>query len=146
MSDFLDVYGGMLWAIRDWERWADLVARLQAQAEEGWYVYFVGQEPPLQPLSAATFCRVLAEIDLLLRHDHREKYLGIVYVDDRSAPQLVKIYDPNNLGASCGSSGKQIPPGWIVSRLRPEVVPGPVVIPEGRLRWWRNLLQTERGD
>ncbi len=30
--------------------------------------------------------------------------LGIVYVDDPVAPSLIKIYDPNNLGSTCGSS------------------------------------------
>lgn len=146
MSEFTQVYGGMLWAIRDWQQWDTLVTRLLEESkDDAWYVYFVGQEPPSSALSAEAFRRVLAEIDILLHHDHRERYLGIVYVDDRDAPRLLKIYDPNNLGASCGSSGKQVPPGWILSRMPPEPVAGPPVIPEGRLRWWHGLFSDERG-
>jgi len=39
-----------------------------------------------------------------LRADHHESYCGIVYADDLDKPRLIKIYDPNNLGSSCGSS------------------------------------------
>ncbi|WP_308388172.1 hypothetical protein [Acidithiobacillus sp. AMEEHan] len=145
MKDFASIYGGMLWAIRDWAQWDALVAKLQAEADDAWFVYFVGQDLPTAPLPAETFRRVLAEIDILLHHDHRERYLGIVYVDDREHPNLLKIYDPNNLGASCGSSGKLIPPGWVLSRMPPEHLPGPVIIPEGRLRWWRELFDGQRG-
>ncbi|MEY2341374.1 hypothetical protein AB4090_04600 [Acidithiobacillus sp. IBUN Pt1247-S3] len=145
MSDFASVYGGMLWAIREWAQWDAMVAKLQAEADDGWYVYFVGQDLPQATLSSTAFRRVLAEIDILLHHDHRERYLGIVYVDDRERPSLIKIYDPNNLGASCGSSGSQVPPGWILSRMRPELLPGPKIIPEGRLRWWRELFHGQRG-
>ncbi len=144
MKNFTEVLGGMLWAIRSWEQWEDLQTFLEGDAANGWYVYFVGQELPKAPLDESHFRRVLGALDSLLRHDHRERYLGIVYVDDRESPSLVKIYDPNNLGASCGSSGKWIPPGWILSRMPPAPVAGPLVIPEGRLRWWRELF-SERG-
>jgi len=139
MSEFLHKYHGMLWAVREWTDWETLMARLVSQSA-GWYAYFVGMEVPEKPLTEAEFQRLLTEMDLLLRRDHRERYLGIVYVDDRAHPQLIKIYDPNNLGASCGSSGKQIPPGWILSKLVPEALPAPAVIPEGRRRWWQTLI------
>ncbi len=32
-------------------------------------------------------------------------YCGIVYADDSENPTLVKVYDLNNLGPSCGSCG-----------------------------------------
>jgi hypothetical protein len=55
---------------------------------------------PLLPTSA-TF---IERIDALLRAEHHESYCGIVYADDLENPRLIKIYDPNNLGSSCGSS------------------------------------------
>lgn len=139
MSDFRKSYEGMLWAIREWKDWETLLARLMSQSE-GWYAYFVGVELPEKPLAVPEFQRFLKEMDLLLRRDHRERYLGIVYVDDREHPQLIKIYDPNHLGASCGSSGKHIPPGWVLSRFPPETLPAPPIIPEGRRRWWQTVF------
>ncbi len=140
MSGFTDVYRGMLWGIKDWSRWDTFVETLDAQADNGWYVYFVGVDYPEQPVNAEAFRQRLAAISALLHQDHREKYLGIVYVDDFDHPQLVKVYDPNNLGASCGSSGKLVPPGWILSRMAPDDL-GSFVVPEGRKRWWRELTQ-----
>jgi hypothetical protein len=95
---------------------------------------------PEQPVKAEVLRQRLAAISALLHQDHREKYLGIVYVDDFDHPQLIKIYDPNNLGASCGSSGKLVPPGWILSRMAPDDL-GSFIVPEGRKRWWRELTQ-----
>lgn len=139
MDDFLEHYNGLLRGIRDWPRWDSLCAQLSAAADDGWFVYYVGQETPSAPLPRDTFRRVLAEIDALLHRDHRESYLGIVYVDDFDAPRLIKIYDPNNLGSSCGSSGHQVQPGWVLSRM-PPVPLGDVLLPESRKRWWRQLF------
>jgi hypothetical protein len=61
----------------------------------------------------ATF---IERIDTLLRNEHHESYCGIVYADDLDNPRLIKIYDPNNLGSSCGSSKNPPGPGWIMSR------------------------------
>lgn len=122
-------------------RWDDLERLWDRLAAEpaGWYVYQVGEAPPEQPLEASDFQRFLAEVDALLRQEHDEDYCGIVYADDHDHPTLVKIYDPNNLGASCGSSGRFIPPRWLLSRQRPETIEEPVT-PANRRRWWRRLF------
>ena len=140
MSEFMGLYNGMLRGIREWSRWDEFQQTLVEQADNGWYVYFVGVDFPRAPLDAATFCKVLGAIGALLHHDHKEKYLGIVYVDDFEHPRLIKIYDPNNLGASCGSSGKVVPAGWILSRVAPDPL-GEFIVPEGRKRWWREIFQ-----
>ena len=79
-------------------------------------------------------------IDRLLRDEHRESFCGIVYADDLQNPRLIKIYDPNNLGSSCGSSKHPPGPGWIMSRLRPEGLGVEKPPPAGRHRWWRALF------
>jgi hypothetical protein len=77
----------------------------------------------------------------LLRDEHRESYCGIVYADDLDKPRLIKIYDPNNLGSSCGSSKNPPGPGWIMSRCAPNwvailrhPVPGTEALVAGPLR------------
>jgi len=53
---------------------------------------------------------------------------------------LIKIYDPGNLGSSCGMHGGAHPPRWVLSRLRPEPVQDDAPLPAGRQRWWRRIL------
>ena len=80
------------------------------------------------------------QIDELLRREHDEQYCGIVYVDDVNAPSFVKIFDPNNLGVSCGYSDSPPLPGWILSKLPPVDLQAPVPQPGNRRRWWRRLF------
>ena len=81
-----------------------------------------------------------AEIDKLLRQEHNEDYCGIVYADDIKQPAFVKIYDPNNLGVSCGYSDNPPLPGWVMSKLPPCDLPATRVLPANRKRWWRRLF------
>jgi hypothetical protein len=91
-------------------------------------------------MSAEDFNRFITEIDSLLRREHDEKYCGIVYADDLQAPRFVKIYDPHNLGVSCGYSDNPPLPGWVLSKLPPVDLPAAQHVPKNRKRWWRALF------
>jgi hypothetical protein len=75
-----------------------------------------------------------------LRAEHDEDYCGIVYADNLQQPGMVKIYDPNNLGVSCGYSETPPLPGWVLSRILPVDLQVTQVLPKNRQRWWRRLL------
>ena len=55
-------------------------------------------------------------------------------------PSMVKIYDPHNLGVSCGFSENPPLPGWVLSRLPPEDLASRQVLPGSRRRWWQRLF------
>jgi hypothetical protein len=129
--------GGFTSALR-WPQLDALWGRLR-DAPEGWFVYAVGEPPPARPLAPEDLLRFIDEVDALLRREHDEDYCGIVYSDDRESPQMVKIYDPNNLGVSCGYSDNPPLPGWVLSRL-PPVDLAATRQPAGRRRWWRRLF------
>lgn len=134
---FLAKYQGLLYNILSWDQLNAFWARLDRQA--GWYLYPVGHQLPDSMASAEEVERFIREIDTLLQREHEEDYCGIVYADDLEKPSFIKIYDPNNLGVSCGSSGKHIFPGWIMSLQQP-VELKPEVIPNNRKRWWNTLF------
>ncbi|WP_124948202.1 hypothetical protein [Sulfurirhabdus autotrophica] len=140
MNTFTETLNGTLYGVMSWVQWETLQATMLKNRKDGWYVYYVGEKIPVHKQSNEGFAHILGEINQLLRRDHDESYLGIIYTDHFDAPTLIEIYDPNNLGAYCGSSGKVIPPGWIISKMPPEVVIAPQIIPQGRKRWWKNLL------
>ena len=91
------------------------------------------------PAGADELARFIDEIDMLLRREHDHDYCGIVYADDPAAPAMVKIYDPNNLGVSCGYSDNPPLPGWVLSRLPPVDLEA-TRQPAGRRRWWQRLF------
>ena len=54
---------------------------------------------------------------------------------------MVKIYDPNNLGVSCGYSDNPPLPGWVLSRVAPVDLPRAQQQAQGRRRWWRGVFE-----
>lgn len=137
------VFEGTLYSLLTWEQLASFWERLDPSG--GWYLYALGENRPETPADAEHVAAFLREMDTLLRKEHHEDYCGIVYADDLSAPSLVKIYDPNHLGTSCGSSKHRILPGWIMSRMPPSDLDPSHLVPQNRRRWWQGLLDSLRG-
>jgi len=124
-------------------RWDDLssfweVLKQHAQLDN-WYIYAIGEHVPDLPVSSEELLHFITEIDSLLRKDHDEDYCGIVYADDKAAPTYIKIYDPNNLGVSCGFSNNPPLPGWILSIIPPKTLEDKSVLTQQRKRWWQKL-------
>ena len=136
---FIEAFRGRFHNVLRWHQFEDLWEILRRDAA-GWYVYAVGEAPPVEPASDELFTTFLTEIEELLRREHGEDYCGIVYADSLESPAFVKIFDPNNLGVSCGFSEKPPLPGWIVSRLAPADLQADLPPPGGRRRWWQRLL------
>ena len=128
--------------IVSWAQLTELWATVRA-CPEGWYIYAIGEPVPTGIADPEALIRFTEEIDTLLRREHREDYCGIVYADDKAQPSFIKIFDPHNLGSSCGSSGVKTLPGWLLTRMPPETLADPRPLPESRKRWWRGLFQRQ---
>lgn len=140
MNTFISKFEGSLVGLLQWSDWEAMKAVLSQTQNAGWYVYFVGHEVPSAPVSADHFVHFLNEIDYLLHKDHEEPYLGIVYADDPNNPEFITIYDPNNLGSTCGWIGYRVLPGWILSRVLPLDLQVKVPLPNNRKRWWQHVF------
>ncbi len=136
--DFEGRLQGSFRGVMRWSQLTDLWTRIREQ--EGWFVYLVGEAPPAVAEAPAELGRFLDELEALLRREHDYDYCGIVYADSLEAPELIKVYDPGNLGASCGSSGVKILPRWIITRIPPVALQPQEILPEGRRRWWRRIF------
>lgn len=138
--DYVEAYRGNFTSMM---RWPDLDAfwnTLRSQADDDWYIYAVGEDTPNTTAAKADLLKFIDEVDALLRQEHEEDYCAIVYADDKETPSFIKIFDPNNLGVSCGSSEKPPLPGWIISRLAP-VDLEPALYPKNRQRWWQKIFE-----
>lgn len=137
VTEFEAKYWGTLYNVLSWEQLTAFWENVDTGA--GWYLYAVGQDVPQQQSGGDEVAHFIRKIDDLLREEHEEDYCGIVYADDISTPTFIKIYDPNNLGVTCGSSGEHIFPGWIMSKS-PPVNLKPAIVPNNRKRWWQSLF------
>jgi hypothetical protein len=139
-NPFLAAFRGSFTSALRWHQLDELWERVRERADAGWYLYAVGEEPPRAPSGPAQVETFVAEIDRLLRAEHREDYCGIVYADDPRSPTFVKIYDPHNLGVSCGFSDNPPLPGWVMSLLPPSDLMQTRPPPGNRRNWWRRLF------
>jgi len=123
-----------------WHQLDDFWGVLRQRADKGWYIYAVGEQPPEAPSTEAQLLTFVDEVDSLLRKEHDEDYCGIVYANDKEHPDFIKIFDPNNLGVSCGFSDNPPLPGWIISRLPPVELEEALNPPGNRRRWWQKIF------
>lgn len=136
---YVDAYRGSFTSMMRWPDLDQFWDTLRAQADDDWYIYAVGEASPTQTAKKADLLSFISEVDLLLHREHDEDYCGIVYADDKDKPGFIKIFDPNNLGVSCGFSEKPPLPGWIISRLQP-IDLEPTLYPKNRQRWWQKIF------
>jgi hypothetical protein len=139
---FLAAFRGSFTSALRWHHLDALWAQVRAAAQEGWYLYAIGEPPPGAPADAEHVLQFVDEIDRLLRKEHDEDFCGIVYADDLARPSFIKIYDPGNLGVVCGFSDAPPLPGWVMSKLPPVDLPASRVA-ANRRRWWQRLFGGE---
>ena len=137
---FIDAYRGSFTSMMRWHHLDDFWALLNKQADDSWYIYAVGEQAPEETATKDTLLTFIKEIDALLRKDHDEDYCGIVYADDKTSPSFIKIFDPNNLGVSCGFSDNPPFPGWILSKIQPLELEQALNPPNNRRRWWKAIF------
>jgi len=136
---FLTAFRGSFTSLMQWSHLDTFWNVVRERAGAGWFVYCIGESVPSKPLTRGQVDKFINEMDALLRRDHDEDYCGIVYTDSKSHPTFIKIFDPNNLGVSCGSSKNPPLPGWTMSLIPPSHLESKRPLPEGRRRWWRGL-------
>ncbi len=138
---YLSAFRGKFTSVMRWPQLDEFWVILRELADDGWYIYAVGQEPPQTPVAKGQLLTFIVEIDALLRKEHEEDYCAIVYIDNQQHPEFIKIFDPNNLGVSCGYSEKPPLPGWILSRIPPVALEEALYPPMNRQRWWQKIFQ-----
>jgi hypothetical protein len=137
---FLKAFRGSFSGILRWPQLDELWQTVLGSDTNGWYIYAVGEPPPEKTVEEQQLRQFISEIDKLLRKEHQEDYCGVVYVDDRQHPEFIKIFDPNNLGVSCGFSDNPPLPGWILAKIPPTDLPAAMPAPGNRKRWWQRLF------
>ena len=142
-TPYLRAFRGSFTSLLKWPDLDNFWQVLRSQADKHWYIYAIGEAAPAQPSSSRELETFIREIDALLREEHQYDYCGIVYVDSKTDPRFIKIYDPNNLGVSCGFSTNPPLPGWVLSTLPPEEVSQATFVTQNRRRWWQRLFASQ---
>lgn len=137
---YLRAFRGRFSSVLRWEHLQSFWEALKQQADDSWYIYHVGDAVPETPVNRDQLQLFIDEVDTLLRQEHDEDYCAIVYADDHEQPSFVKIFDPNNLGVSCGFSENPPLPGWVLSRLKPVNLQAALQPANNRMRWWQKIF------
>lgn len=140
-QNYLDAFRGRFTSLMRWHQLDEFWEDFRQHADDGWYIYHVGDTPPESPVEKDVLVTFIDEIDTLLRREHDEDYCGIVYTDSREHPSYIKIFDPHNLGVSCGYSEKPPLPGWILSRIPPIELEEALYPTASRRRWWERIFE-----
>ena len=138
-SELLKQFRGCFTGILRWPQFDELLETLRSE-QQNWYIYAIGETPPETSSDWESTLNFITEINDLIKKEHDESYCGVVYVDDKSSPTMVKIFDPNNLGVSCGFSDNPPLPGWIMSLKKPDNL-SEILQPAKRRRWWSNIFK-----
>jgi hypothetical protein len=139
---FIDKYRGHLKGVLQWSDLDNFWTTIRNDAGNGWYIYAISETPPTVTSDKTQVEKFINNVDELLRREHEEEYCGIVYADDIRSPTFIKIFDPNNLGVSCGYSDNPPPPGWVLSKQKPVDIKTDIPLPGNRRRWWNKLFGT----
>ena len=139
-QDYMTAFRGRFTSAMRWPQLDALWGVLRGLNDGNWFIYAVGEEPPAEPSGQAQLDTFIDEVDELLHREHDHDYCGIVYADSLSAPSIIKIYDPNNLGVSCGFSDNPPLPGWVMSQQPPEDLEHAFPPTASRKRWWQRVF------
>lgn len=131
---------GRFESLMRWEQLEQFWENLRPQIDDAWFVYALGEVAPDLPTSKDQVLKFIDEIDELLHREHDEDYCGIVYADNHQQPDFIKIFDPNNLGVSCGFSENPPLPGWVMSKMKPINLQEALQPANNRRRWWQKLF------
>ena len=141
IEPYVEAFRGRFLSLMRWDDLALFWDTLRSQADDSWYIYHVGDEVPSAASSKAQLLKFITEIDALLRAEHDEEYCAIVYADDHQQPTFIKIFDPHNLGVSCGFSENPPLPGWVMSKMPPINLQDVLRPSNNRRRWWQKIFE-----
>lgn len=140
VNEYITAFKGRFSSLLRWEHLDAFWNVLRLQADDNWYIYAVGEDAPTETSSAEQLKLFIDKVDQLLREDHDEDYCAIVYADDHLHPSFIKIFDPNNLGVSCGFSENPPLPGWVLSKIKPVNLEDALRPPKNRQHWWQKIF------
>ncbi|CAC9580802.1 hypothetical protein [uncultured Gammaproteobacteria bacterium] len=116
--DYLAQFQDRFIGIMQWEDCHALFEKLSNNSND-WYLYNTSKVVPKTVVNANDFLNAINNIKKVIKSEHQERYCGIVYTNDLNNPDFVKIFHPNNLGKSCGSSENPPIPQWLLSKIKP---------------------------
>lgn len=71
--EFLTAYRGSFTSMMRWPQLDEFWTLLTQQADDTWYIYAVGEEPPATPSTQEKLLSFIQEIDTLLHKEHTEE-------------------------------------------------------------------------
>lgn len=129
---FWRLYQGRSKGVLNWPE-VDTLWQQLAGSPEGWFAYDLELAPPEAPSTPEAFLAVLKDAETLVNARRDRSHSGAIYIDSAENPAFVKIFDPVNMGTSCGGDHEIILPHYILSKAKPDRKPVPAPAKKGFL-------------
>ncbi len=102
---------------------------------EVWYVIEPSKPEEVRKVTGAEVgCHLEELLEEILREENGV-WSTLVYVQEFTNPEIIKVYHPRRAGCGCGGTGG-ILPWWVLTRVEPEPVP----------EWQEASCETESGS
>jgi len=131
-TNYWRAFQGRSSGLINWKDVDALWVQLSSQPE-GFFVYDFEAAPPTTPLPAFDFARFLPKAEALVNERRDRSHSGAIYIDSLTAPLFIKIFDPTNMGTSCGGDHEMVFPRFTLSKIKPDARPTPTPKPKGFL-------------
>ena len=118
-TPYWNKYNGRFFGLLKWEQMDALWLQLHDYPSD-WYVFDFEKPQPSLVSSAEDFKQFLNDAMGFLLSRKINEHGGLVYVDEQTAPEFIKIFDPRKMGSSCGGSGGRTYPRWTISIIKPD--------------------------
>ncbi len=134
---FIDKFHSRYQGIMHWDNFEDFWAKLKKNSQN-WFYYDTKLQHPDK--ITANIANKLEEIYNIIKDLHKERYCGLIYVDCLDSPEFVKIFHPQDLGKSCGSSENPPLPRWLISKIAPIDIVKKLNNPDAKKHWIKKIL------
>jgi TusA-related sulfurtransferase len=116
---FIEQVAGQLSGLLSWAEFDQVCEYIMQNPDMGWYLYTIDEQPPQQTATDSELNHFITSLNKNIHKEYARDHCGIAFVDSKTEPALIKIFNPKLLKSICYVNGTVPLHGWVISRQKP---------------------------
>jgi TusA-related sulfurtransferase len=116
---FVEQVTGHLSGLLSWLEFDQACEYIMQNPNLGWYLYTIDEQPPQQTATNNELNHFITSLNKNIHKEYAREHCGIAFVDSKTEPSLIKIFNPKLLKSICNIYGTVPLHGWVISRQKP---------------------------